>query len=81
MKQSDDPKAFFEKYQFTSTLNIPHPKFKDEMEFTGLEANYVSTLEYEVKNLEKYIRLQNDKIDFLMNKEFYNYKDQIKETK
>ncbi len=71
MKQSDDPKAFFEKYQFTLTTKMPHPTFKDEMEFTGLEAKYVSELEFEIKNQDKYIKLLHDKVDFLTNQSYY----------
>lgn len=74
MKQSDDPKAFFEKYKFTQSSSKPHPVHKDSMNFEGLEADYVSTLELKITQLEKYIGLQNDKIDFLMNKEFYKWK-------
>lgn len=74
MKQSEDKLKFFDKYRFTMNIEMPHPEFIDIMEFEGLEAHYVSLLEGKVKSLEKYIVLQNEKIDFLMNKEIYKWK-------
>ena len=73
MKQSDDSKAFFEKYGFTASLTKKHPEFKDEMSFEGLECNYVTSLENQISDLKTYISIQNNKIDFLMNKEIYKW--------
>lgn len=78
MKQSDDPKAFFEKYKFTLTYSLPHPTHKDMMEFDGLEANYVSGLEREVKHLKNYIELLQGKIEYLMSQDYYLYKEKLK---
>lgn len=75
MKQSDNPDEFFQKYGFNSTISKSHPEYKDKMHFEGLEANYVSNLELKIKSMETYIDLQNEKIDYLMNKEFYKWKD------
>jgi hypothetical protein len=74
MKQSENYDEFLKKYGFTLTISKPHPKHKDVMNFEGLEANYVSNLESQVESMEKYIKLQNEKIDYLMNKEFYSWK-------
>jgi len=73
--QISNPEKFFEKYGFTQSYSKPHPDFKDDMEFHGLESHYVNMLERRLKHLEEYIDLQNQKIDFLMNKEFYKWKD------
>lgn len=81
MKQSEDSKAFFEKYGFTQTSSMPHPEFKDEMCFEGLESEYVSRLESQIRTLETYIGLQNQKIDFLMTKEFYKWEQDKKDSK
>jgi hypothetical protein len=78
MKQSDNPEEFFKKYGFTMYMKEPHPIFKDMMEFEGLEAKYVSELEHKVRDLEKYINYQNDKIDFLMNRDLYLLKEKLK---
>lgn len=72
--QSEDPKTFFDKYQFTMTIEKPHPTHKDQMRFEGLEADYVSRLEQQVRDLEKYVGIQNDKIDFLMSQEIHKWK-------
>lgn len=77
MKKNSE--TFFKKYGFTQTYSAPHPIHKDEMTFEGLEAQYVTSLEHRVRDLEKYIQIQNDKIDFLMNKEFYKWKGVPKE--
>jgi hypothetical protein len=74
IKQDDNAKLFFEKYGFMQTCTMKHPEFNDTIKFTGLEAHYVSMLENKIKNLETYIKLQHDKIDYLMNKEFLKYK-------
>lgn len=74
MKQSDDPKAFFNKYGFTSTMTMKHPTFNDEMKFEGLESEYVGRLQQRIRELEKYIGIQNDKIDFLMTKDIFKWR-------
>lgn len=75
LNQKDNPEEFFEKYGFTKSATQHHPEFKDAMmHFEGLEAHYVGLLERQVKELEKYIQHQNEKIDFMMNREFYAWK-------
>ncbi len=44
------------------------------MHFEGLEARYVHRLERQVAELEKYVKAQHEKIDWMMNQEFYKWK-------
>jgi hypothetical protein len=81
MKQSDDHKAFFEKFGFNLTCNMKHPDSKEPMNFEGWEAKYVSTLEHKVEQLEKYLGMQNEKIDWLMNRDMYLIKQKLSQTK
>lgn len=74
MNQRDNPEEFFEKYGFRLDMTINHPDFNEPMHFDGLEANYVNRLEREIKELRKFIDIQNGKLDYLMNKEFYTWK-------
>lgn len=74
MKQSENPEAFFEKYGFRMTISQKHPTHKDSMHFEGLEADYVATLEREVKECRKYIQQQAEKMDWLRDREFLCWK-------
>lgn len=78
MKQKGNEEEFFNKYGFTKSITMKHPRLKGEMNFEGLEADYVSHLENKVDHLERYIGLQNQNIEFLMNKEFYKWKEMEK---
>lgn len=74
--QLKDPKEFFEEFKFTTTYSLPHPEYNGPyMTFTGLEARYVQSLERQVKDLEKYINMQNEKLDWLRDREFYCWKE------
>jgi DNA/RNA endonuclease YhcR with UshA esterase domain len=73
VKQSEDAEAFFKKYSFTSSRTMKCPTTGDTMQFEGLESRYVGELEMRIKDLEKYIQCQNQKIDFLMNREFHKW--------
>lgn len=77
MKQSDDSKAFLEKFGFTQSIDMKHPTAKEPMHFDGFEAKYVNELEFKVQSLEKYIGLQNDKIDWLMSRDMYLIKERL----
>jgi len=77
MKQSDDPKAFFDKFQFNSSITMKHPESREPMAFEGWEAKYVNELEWKVKELERYVKMQMEKIDWLMNRDFYMFKDKL----
>lgn len=81
MKQSDDPKAFRDKFEFTLTIDMKHPISKEDMHFEGWEAKYVSRLEMQVKDLEKYLNIQNEKIDWLMNRDMYLIKKGLEKDK
>lgn len=74
IKQSDDSKKFFDTYGFTMTISRKHPERDGMMNFEGLEAEYVSNLEQQIKSMKTFIDLQNQKINFLMDKEFYKWK-------
>lgn len=78
MKQSDDPKAFFEKYGFTRTVTILHPIYKDEMHFEGLEAEYVNRLEMKISDLQDHLQRMWQKVDHLTSLEQYRLRDEIK---
>jgi hypothetical protein len=78
MRQSDNSEEFFKKYGFTKTSSMPHPDFKDIMSFEGLEADYVSRLEREIDQLQKFILHQQEKMDWLRDREFYKFTDKIK---
>lgn len=69
--QETNHDEFFNKYGFTRTLTMKHPTFKDTMKFTGLEADYVGILERRVADLEKFVAHQNEKMDWLRDREFY----------
>lgn len=78
MKQSEDSKAFFEKYGFTRTVSMPHPIHKDKMHFEGLEAEYVGGLEYQIAQLHKFIGQLQEKLDWIQTREFYDFKSKLK---
>lgn len=69
---------FFKKYGFTLTKTMSHPKFKDNMTFKGLEADYVQNLEVRIQELEKFIVHQQEKMDWLRDREFYKFTERIK---
>ncbi len=72
---------FFKKYGFTQTKTKNHPVYGDMMEFKGLEADYVGTLEREV---EHYKRLFMDAMlnnERLMHRESYRLQDEIEKLK
>lgn len=81
MKQSDDPKAFFDKYGFTLTITENHPTFKDEMFFEGLEANYVSRLESELEHYKRCLMDSLSNNERLMSREFFRMKDELEKLK
>lgn len=82
LNQKENPEEFFNKYGFRSTIDMAHPKFKDMMHFEGLEADYVSHLEFQVSQLQKYIDHQSQKMDWLRDREFAKYlHDSKKESK
>jgi hypothetical protein len=71
MKQSDDPKAFFEKFKFTSSMEMRSPEFPDEIiRFEGLEAKYVSELENRINQLEHHIKEMRDRLWWWQEKEY-----------
>lgn len=82
MKQKGNEKEFFEKFGFTSTRTKPHPKFKEHaMEFTGLEADYVSGIESEIEFWkEAYDRLRA-KLDWMTTQEMNRLRDVIEKSK
>lgn len=75
LNQRDSPEEFFKEYGFTSTMSMKHPEFGGTMEFTGLESNYVQSLERETKEHRKYIQELLQKIEWLRDREFYSWKD------
>lgn len=71
MKQSDDPKAFFEKFKFRLSSSRKHPKWTDEtISFEGLEADYVSNLERDVEDLKNHVKELQNRIWWLQEKEY-----------
>lgn len=71
----------WEKFQFKLSLQIPHPIYKEDMFFDGLEANYVSLLEQEIKNLKDAYERLNQKYDWMTTQEMYRLRDEIKKEK
>jgi hypothetical protein len=72
--------AFYEKYGFTLTMTQKHPVFGDWMEFTGLEANYVSYLEREVEHLKKCFLESVRNNESYLARERYRLEDAIKKS-
>lgn len=68
MRQSDNTQAFFDKYGFKMNMEKPHPRHKDTMHFEGLEADYVTDLECQIRDLEKYVECQSQKINWLVDR-------------
>lgn len=76
LNQNDNPEEFFDKYGFRSTVTMKHPEFKDSfMKFEGLEANYVQSLERQVKDQQRWIKEIHEKMDWLRDREFFLYKE------
>lgn len=71
MKQSDDPKAFFEKFRFTLTMTQKSKEFPEEtITFEGHEARYVSELERDNAELKKHITELRERLWFWQEREY-----------
>ncbi len=71
MKQSDNPEEFYKKFGFNLTMSRKSPHFPEEkIRFDGLEAKYVSDLEFDNENLMKHLKELRDRIFWLQEKEY-----------
>lgn len=61
---------FFKKYNFTAHLTMPHPIYKDTMEFHGLEADYVKRLEMDKDHYKKLFLESRHTTEWWMHREF-----------
>lgn len=78
MKQSDDYSKFLEKYGFTLNYSLPHPVFKDQMNFEGLEADYVKHLQREVEHYKNCFFETSSNNERLLSMERYRLNDEVK---
>lgn len=76
-----DSEEFFNKYGFRLTLNQKHPIYQDEMEFKGLEANYVSRLESDIEHYKRALCDSLANNERLMSREHYRLHDEIEKLK
>jgi len=81
MKQSEDSKAFYEKYGFTQSTSMKHPIYDGTMHFEGLESDYVGRLEREVEHLKKCYAEVLASNHRLQTHEHYRLHDEIKKLK
>lgn len=80
MKQSDDPKLFFDKYQFTMTIEKPCPISKDKMIFTGLEARYVQSLESKINDFESYTESLRKQLRFWETRDYREFAEKLEKA-
>jgi hypothetical protein len=72
---------FFKKYGFTLSIKKSHPVYEDAMHFTGLEADYVSSLERENERLRELFEGVMANNERLISRESYRLHDEIKKLK
>lgn len=82
LKQADDPKKFFETFKFKLHTSMPSPQFPEyEIEFDGLEAKYVSTLEFENEELRRHVKELRERIWWLQEREYRKPFEKLLESK
>ena len=79
MKPNTD--EFFEKYGFQITTSKKHPVYDDMMTFTGLEADYVSSLERDVDHYKRMLMDVMANNERLISRESYRLHDELKKIK